>query len=207
MLPTMLPSTAATPIPPGIPTDYIWRCTLEQYHEMVRQGILTDDDRVELLEGWLIAKMPKNPPHRLVNGLLRARLERVLPAGWHVNVHDPITLESSEPEPDITVVRGDLRDYAARHPGPEDLPCLIEISDTTLARDRGIKKRVYARARIQVYWIVNLIDRQVEVYTQPSGPAENPDYAQRQDFGPADTLPVVIDGQEIGRLAVQEFLS
>lgn len=206
MLSTMLPAAAPAQLPPAIPTDYIWRCTLDQYHDMIRLGILTDDDRVELLEGWLIAKMPKSPRHRLVNGLLRGSLERVLPAGWHVNEQEPITVDTGEPEPDISVVRGDRRDYATRHPGPDDLPCLMEVSDTTLARDRGIKKRVYARARIPVYWIVNLIEQRVEVYTQPSGPAEEPDYAQRHDFGLADTVPVVIDGQEIGRLSVAEFL-
>jgi Uma2 family endonuclease len=84
---------------------------------------------------------------------------------------------------------------------------IVEISHTTVARDRGLKWPIYARARIPVYWIVNLVDQTVEVYTQPSGPAEVPDYAQRQDYALADLLPVVLDGQQVGTLAVRDFLS
>jgi hypothetical protein len=103
---------------PAIPSDYIWRLTLAQYHEMIRSGILTDETPVELLEGWLVTKMPKNPPHRLVNRRLRESVERRVPTGWHVNVQEPIALESSEPEPDLSVIRGLPDDYADRNPRP-----------------------------------------------------------------------------------------
>jgi Uma2 family endonuclease len=205
MLSTILPSAGAGPLPPAVPTDYIFRLSVEQYHEMIRIGILTDD-RVELLEGWLIAKMPKAPTHIYANERLRGGLQRVLPAGWLMRAQDPITLDTSEPEPDLVVARGELADYANRHPAPQDIAQLVEVADSTLARDRGMKKRVYARARIPVYWIVNITEQQVEVYTQPSGPAEQPDYAQRQDFDLAATVPAVIDGQEVGTIAVAEFL-
>lgn len=191
---------------PAVPTDPIWRLSLDQYHEMIRAGILTDDDPVELLEGWLVAKMPKNPPHRVATQLSREALERVVPAGWYVDAQEPVTIGDSEPEPDVTVVRGSRRDYRDHHPGAQDVALLAEVSDTTLQRDRGSKKRVYARANVPVYWIINLIDSQVEVYTNPSGPGEQPDYGQRQDYGPADQVPVVIDGREVGRIAVRDLL-
>ncbi len=201
------PSTAtSTPKPVAVPTDYLWCLTVDQYHEMIRLGILIDGDPIELLEGLLVRKKSKKPSHSYVNDKLRGRVQRILPTGWLVKAQDPITLETSEPEPDLTVARGELDDYADRHPGPQDIAQLVEVADTSLARDRGWKKRIYARARIAVYWIVNLVDRQVEVYTQPSGPAEQPDYAQRQDFGLGDTLTVVLDGQEIGKIAIEEFL-
>jgi Uma2 family endonuclease len=206
MLPSSTISTTS-PLPAAIPTEYIWRMTVERYHEMIDAGVLTDDDPVELLEGWLVYKMPKKPPHSLVNRLLRDCVEPIVPAGWHVNIQEPITLDTSEPEPDLSVVRGTPRDYANRHPGPQDIGMLGEVSDTTLARDRGMKKRVYARARIAVYWIVNLVEQIVEVYTQPSGPAEQPDYAERRDYALTDTVPVVLEGQEIGALSVRDFLS
>jgi Uma2 family endonuclease len=206
MLSTTLPPTCAGRLPPAVPTDYICRLSVEQYHDMIRSGILTDDDPVELLEGWLVTKIPKNPPHRIVNRHVRNRLERLVPSGWHINVQEPVTLDTGEPEPDISAIRGEPNDYADRNPAAKDTGLVVEISESTLARDRGMKKRSYARSRTPVYWIVNLIDRMVEVYTQPSGPAEQPDYAQRQDFGLADTLPVVIDGKEIGTLAVAELL-
>jgi len=190
----------------AVPNDYIWRLSVEQYHEMIRAGILTDDDPVELLEGWLVVKMPKNPPHRLVTGLTRSALERLLPGGWYVDAQEPVTTETSEPEPDVVVVRGERRQYADHHPGPQDLALVVEVSDATLPRDRGLKKRVYARNSIPVYWIVNLVDGQVEVYTDPTGPAEQPDYRQRQDYQPADELPLTIEGKEVGRVLVRELL-
>jgi Uma2 family endonuclease len=177
-----------------------------QYHEMIRAGILTDEDPVELLEGWLVVKMPKNPPHRLATELTREALGQRLPAGWHVQSQEPVTLADSEPEPDALVVRGDRRQYGDRHPGPQDLALVVEVADTTLARDRGVKKRLYAEARAPVYWVVNLVDNQVEVYTDPTGPAEEPDYRQRQDYSPSAEVPLVIDGREVGRLAVRDLL-
>jgi Uma2 family endonuclease len=151
----------------AIPNDLIWRLSIEQYHAIIQAGILTDDDSVELLEGWLVFKMPKNPPHRATTRLVRTALENILPAGWYVDSQEPITLSNSEPEPDIVVVRGDTRQYLDRHPGAEDIALIIEVSDTTLQRDRTVKKRIYARAGISIYWIVNLVEGLVEVYSQP----------------------------------------
>jgi Uma2 family endonuclease len=172
-----------------VPTDLIWRLSLEQYHDMIRADILTEDDPVELLEGWLVAKLRKKPPHRIATGSTRDALAARLPDGWFVDDQEPITLEDSEPEPDNTVVRGARRDYQDRHPGAADVGVVVEVADTSLARDRGWKKQIYARARIPVYWMVNLIDRQVEVYTDPSGPAAEPDYARHQDYAVGETIP------------------
>lgn len=199
-------SISATFDSAAVPTEPIWRLTVEQYHEMIRAGILTDDDPVELLEGWLVIKMPKNPPHRIASQLTRESLTRFIPAGWHVQAQDPITTDTSEPEPDVSVVRGDTRQYADRHPGPEDLALVVEVAESSLARDRGRKKRIYSRARVPVYWIINLIDNKIEVYTSPSGPTKKPDYRQRRDFGPSDQIPVVIDGKVVARLKVRELL-
>jgi Uma2 family endonuclease len=190
-----------------VPSEPIWRLNVDQYHEMIRRGILTDDDPVELLDGWLVYKMPKNPPHRVATRSTRKALEQVVPAGWYVDSQEPITLgERSEPEPDGMVVRGESNQYLERHPGPEDVALIAEVADATLARDRGSKKRLYARANVPVYWIINLFDRQIEVYTDPTGLAEQPDYRQRQDYGPSDSVPVVIAGQEVGRIPVRDLL-
>jgi Uma2 family endonuclease len=186
--------------------DLIWRLTVDQYHAMIREGILTDDDPVELLEGWLVAKTSKNPRHRVATRRLRLALERILPAGWYVEAQEPITTPDSEPEPDVAVIRGETRDYLDRHPGPEDLARVVEVADTTLERDRNSKKRLYARASIGVYWILNLADNQLEVYSEPSGPAETPDYARRQDYALADEVPFLVAGVEVGRLPVRELL-
>lgn len=190
----------------AIPNDLILRLSIEQYHAIIQAGILTDDDSVELLEGWLVFKMPKNPPHRVTTRLVRTALENILPRGWYVDSQEPITLSNSEPEPDIVVVRGDTRQYLDRHPGAEDIALIIEVSDTTLQRDRTVKKRIYARAGIAIYWIVNLVEEQVEMYSQPLVEVEQPDYSQRLDFGRSAVIPIIIEGREIGAIAVDALL-
>ena len=193
------------PLSFGFPPEPIARLTVEQYHTMIDAGKLTDDDAIELLEGWLVPKMPKNPPHRVSTRLTHSALDRLLPE-WYVESQEPMTTSDSEPEPDIYVARGKVRDYSKRHPGPEDMRLIVEVADTTLARDRGIKKRLYARAAIPVYWIFNLPERCVEVYTDPSGATETPDYGHRQVYGENDRVPVVLDGHEVGQLEVQAIL-
>jgi Uma2 family endonuclease len=190
-----------------VPTYPIWRLTVEQYHEMIDAGILTDDDPVELLEGWLVTKMTKKPQHSLATQLTSELLARIIPTGWFVNIQEPITTADSEPEPDIIIVRGNRRDYTERYPSPQDVALVVEVSDATLQRDRTLKLRLYANARVTTYWILNLQDRQLEVYTNPTRTDTEADYQQRVVYGEADNVPLVIDGKEIARLAVREFLA
>jgi Uma2 family endonuclease len=196
----------AVPAPAEVPDVPIWRLSVDEYHAMIEAGILKSGDPVELLDGWLVQKMTKYPPHGAAIGLVSQGLRGVLPAGWAIKNQDPITTTTSEPEPDVVVARGNYRDYVDRHPGPGDLALVVEVSDTTLATDRGRKKRLYARAGVIIYWIVNLVENQVEIYTDPSGPAEPPDYGNHQDYRPGDEVPVIIDGREVGRLRVQDLL-
>jgi Uma2 family endonuclease len=208
----MTTATAPIAVPPAdqgdppLPSDQLYRLSVEQYHEMIQKGILSTDDRVELLEGWLIRKMSKNPPHRIATKLLTRALEAVVPAGWYVDAQEPITTDTSEPEPDVAVIRGDTRDYPDRHPGPEHLALLVEIADSSLARDRGIKRRVYARANVPVYWIVDLVERRVVVYTGPSGPAAQPAYRDSKPYAVSESVPVVVDGREVSRILVRDIL-
>jgi len=190
----------------AVPPYPIWRLSVGQYHEMIRAGILTEDDPVELLEGWLVTKMPKKPAHRISTLASRQRLERLVPGGWYVDSQEPITTEDSEPEPGVLVVRGDSRDYADRHPGARDVALVVEIADATLIRDLGPKKAIYARAGFVLYWVLNLSEGRLEVFSDPTGPAEAPDYRRHESFGPADEVPVVIDGREVGRILVRELL-
>jgi Uma2 family endonuclease len=201
------PASLTTESTPVVPIELIWRLSVEQYHAMIQADILTEDDPVELLEGWLVTKMPKNPKHSLVTQLIREALARLLPPpDWHVNTQEPVTTKDSEPEPDVVAIRGDRRQYADRHPGPQDVVLIVEVADSSLRRDRVFKKRLYAAAGILVYWVVNLPEARIEVYIDPSGPAERPDYRQRQDYGQSDAVPVLIDGVEVGRLPIQELL-
>ena len=176
------------------------RLTVEEYE---RIGELLDDPRVELIDGYVVAKMPKSPEHSWTTESLREALKSRLPPGWTWHKEDPVRMPAyDEPEPDIAIVRGSNADYKHRHPEPADVALLVEVSDTTLSIDRGIKRSIYAREGIPVYWIVNLVDRQVEVYTDPGQGG----YASRQDFKPGQQVPVVIAGQPLAPIAVDDIL-
>jgi Uma2 family endonuclease len=190
----------------SMPTEPVWHLRVEQYRQMVRFGILTEDDPVELLEGWIIQKMPKNPPHRVVNKLIRNGLEQIVPPGWSVDAQEPIVLVDSEPEPDITVIRGNSRDYLERHPTSQDVALVVEIADLSLERDRTFKKRIYARAGIPVYWIVNLIEQQIEVYTQPYSLGTEATYKHRQDYVAPMRVGLIIEEQKVGSLNILDLL-
>ena len=145
---------------------------------MIRDGVLGEDDPVELLEGVLVYQMPKKTPHTTGTLLSAKTVGSQLPEGWHYRSQEPITLDDGEPEPDGVVARGDIRDYLDRHPEPANLALAIEVADSSLERDRGVKLRSYARAGIQTYWILNLIDRVLEVYTDPRPDEAEPDLRQ-----------------------------
>jgi Uma2 family endonuclease len=182
------------------------RFSVAEYHRLIQLGILTEDDNLELLEGYLVHKMSRNPPHDGTIQKVMKHLLRALAPGWELRVQCAITLRDSEPEPDIAVVRGDENTYLTRHPLPADAGLLIEVADTTLDGDRTDKGRIYARAGIVCYWIVNLNDRQIEVYTLPSGGTADPSFAQRVDYRNGDTLPLILDGVTIASLAVRDLL-
>lgn len=200
-------STANPPaLPDGMPSEPICRITVEQYHEMIRAGILSEDDPIELLEGWLVRKTPKNTPHAVSNNLVRDCLAKLLPAGWSIRVQDPVTLFDSEPEPDIAVVRGSQRDFNKRHPTANELEFVAEIADTSISRDKGWKKSVYARAGIPVYWIIHLAESSIEVFTEPKAAAEKSDYGTHQIYSAKQKVPVVLNGKKVGTLLVADVL-
>lgn len=190
-----------------VPNEPIWRLTVEQYHEMIQTGILTTDDAVELLEGWLITKMSKKRSHTLANQRIRQSLEKIVPPDWYVEAQEPITTADSEPEPDIIVIKGKRDDYLEYQPRAENVVLVIEVSDATLQRDRTLKLRIYANARIPIYWIINLQERQIEVYTEPANADEQASYQQQKIYQEADTLPVVIGENEVGKIKVQNVIS
>lgn len=207
---TAVPSSApVAPAPVQVdpaPALEPYRLSVKQYHQMIAQGIVAEDEPIELLEGCLVKQMTKKPPHVVSTGLVQDALTPLLPAGWHLSVQDPVTTDDSEPEPDIKIVRGDRRDYSARHPGPNDVALVVEVADSSLTSDRGIKKRIYARAGMPLYWILNLSARRLEVYSDPTGPDPAPDYRQRRDFDTDEMVAVIIDGQDVGRIRVSDLL-
>lgn len=197
----------AEPLPPTIPPFPVRRFTLDEYHQMLESGILKDRDPYELLNGMIVAKMPQTSPQASASSRLERRLARLLPDAWLLRVGKPVSIpgSDSEPEPDAAVVSGPEDKYDSRHPGPKDVALVAEVSDTSLGKDAGEKLGIYAGAKIPEYWIVNVNERRVEVYSQPKG-GKSPGYKQQTNYGPDDEVPVVAAGKELGRIPVKELL-
>jgi hypothetical protein len=193
------------PVLPLLPPSHTHRFSVTEYEVLADLGLLTTNDRVELLEGWIVDKMTQYPPHATSVDLVQDALRPLLPPGWLVREQKPIKTSDSMPEPDVAAVRGPRRRYARRHPEPADIGLLVEVSDTTLDDDRSRKGRIYARARISVYWIVNLQEDKVEVYTEPKG-GKAPAYRRREDYGRDDAVPLLIDGRILAHILVRDLL-
>jgi Uma2 family endonuclease len=179
---------------------------VDEYHRLLAAGILPDGENTELLAGIIVPHMTRNAPHDGTLALTEEEIRNGLPPGWSLRGRLALTTADSEPEPDVAVVRGKQRDYTARHPGPQDTGLVVEVADTSLPGDRTLKAEIYSRAAIPIYWIVNLVNGQVEVYTNPTGPGPAPRYQQRDDYGPGDAVPLVLDGLEVARIPVGDLL-
>jgi Uma2 family endonuclease len=190
------------------PPRLLYRMTLEKYEAMVQSGLFTRHDRFHLVEGLLLTKMTMNPPHASVCTTTEAAIQVVLPTGWHLRGQKPLRIPSrvSEPEPDIVVARGNPKDYLKRHPEPEDVALVVEVADSSLEEDRTIMLRAFGGGGVVRYWIVNLVDLQVEVYSQPSGPDEPIGYRNCEVFRPGQQIPVVIGDIQVGQIAVDDVL-
>ncbi len=145
------------------------RCwTREEFERAGDLGLFGPEERLELISGEIIKKMaPQNSPHITGIRLVEEALRLAFPTGHDIRVQGPLALgSSSQPEPDVAVVTGSMRDYARHHPTTAVL--IVEISDSTLRYDRTTKAELYAAAGIPEYWIVNLNDRVLEVHRQPA---------------------------------------
>ncbi len=163
--------------------------TVSEYHRMGEAGILTEDDRVELIEGQIIAMAPIGSDHSgTVNGLARALILAIGDRGV-VAVQNPIRLDDfNEPQPDFSVLRPREDDYRRSIPRPEDVLLVIEIANSSLRYDRRVKLPLYARHGIPEVWIVDLAGRQVEVFRRPVDEA----YTEVSRAGPEGSLPLLL---------------
>lgn len=164
--------------------------SVRRYDQLINLGWFRDQ-RVELLNGRIIRMAPQSEPHSVAI-LLAERAPRVpFGSGYYVRTQMPLHLgKYSKPEPDVAVIAGDMRD-AVRTGTPTAAALVIEVSDTTLRKDRGIKASLYARFGITDYWIVNLVDQQVEVHRNPIRDAalrERFRYAQLEVKGVTDSI-------------------
>ena len=189
--------------------------SVEQYHQMIANGILAEDPKVELLDGLLVLKdrrdrggKPMNVGPRHVSIVMRLfkLLERLVETDQlHVRVQGPISLPpNNEPEPDVAIVSGHPDDYLSRQPESTDTIAVMEVADSSIHRDRGTKLQLYANAGIEIYWIVNLLADQIEIYTQPQIGSGR--YAKSEMLSPGDEISLALPDGRVVAVAVSDVL-
>jgi hypothetical protein len=152
---------------------------------MIEHGVLTKDDRVELIQGEMIDMPPIGSRHAFSLTELGMQMTRAVPEGLRVAIQCPLVLSTdSQPEPDLMLLRPKVGNYADALPAPEDVLLLVEVSDTSLDYDRVTKLPLYARHGIAEVWIVNLRERRIEVYQQPGTGG----YGSRRECNPGERL-------------------
>lgn len=175
------------------PQVHVW--TREEYHRMAELGFF-DGRRVELIEGQVIDMAAMKSPHAAAIDLVDEALKGVFGAGYYIRQQKPFVVgDISEPEPDVAVVPGTVRDYAEAHPTVAAL--IVEVADTSVSYDRKVKGSLYAKANVADYWILNLVKRQLEVYRQPVEDSQT-DYGWR--YGKTVTYQA---GQQVAPLSVE----
>ncbi|MEM6320569.1 MAG: Uma2 family endonuclease [Bacteroidota bacterium] len=153
--------------------------TVADYHKMGEVGILSPDDRVELINGEIIRMSPVRSPHANCVSVLEELLFEQLIGKVTIRTQNPIAIsDSSEPEPDVAVVKYGRRRYSKKYPTSQDVLLIVEVSDSTLKYDRTTKLELYASVGIPEYWIMNIPDGQIEVFRKPG----NGDYSEKLVF-------------------------
>ena len=169
------PQSAASQETASVPQPHkevaqIWparrRWTREEFEKAGTLGIFGPEERLELIGGEIVEKMTQNSPHATAINLTAECIHAILTGGFHLRLQEPLNLGDSQPEPDVALVTGKIRDYAQQHPTTALL--IVEVSDTTLSFDRLTKASLYAQADIADYWVLNLTDRVLEVHRNPA---------------------------------------
>ena len=160
---------------------------------------------MNFLNGKVVNKMARNPPHDTTLSLTQCELESVFTADWYIRVQMAVVLgKYGQPEPDIAVMLAPIKRYFKHHPVLKDIGMLVEVADSTLLQDRRDKAPIYAGGRIPWYWIVNVADRTVEVYSNPKG-GVLPEYRKRHDYKLGERVPVVLNGKTVGHVEVSKL--
>lgn len=182
----------------------VYRLTVDQYEAMVASGFFGKRGRLHLIDGILVRKMTKHPPHVIACERTRDALLRRVPPGWRVTTEAPVRIpDFNEPEPDLAVVRENAQEeeFEQRHPQPADVALMVEVAHSSLDEDLKMAG-IYAGAGISSYWILDLVRGQVLVYSQPvpSG------YGVCDVLMPGHAIPVVIDGVEVEPIPVADIM-
>ena len=200
-----MPAVATQPVTYGQEASWA-RFSVARYRKMIETGILDTNDKVELLEEYVVLKMPKNPPHDGTITMVQRVLHRIVPSDWVIRTQLSLELPDSQPEPVFLIARGDVREYFQRHPSARDLGIVMEVANTSLMRDTKDKARIYARAGVPVYWVIDVTNRKIMLHSQPSGPSDAPAYADVRTIQPPDVVPFVLDGVTVATIPAADLL-
>lgn len=180
-----------------------YRVTAKQFVKMIEAGIFPEGDRVELLGGLLVDMMTKYEPHDFAVDMLAERFRGWLPVGWIVREEKAMQLGANwRPEPDVIVARGPRQNYRHQSPRAADLALVVEVADSSYPKDRGIKWRRYGQTGVPCYWLLSIHGRTLEVFTDPFAQG----YRTAVTFDQKSFVPFVIEGRELGRVAVADLL-
>jgi hypothetical protein len=203
-------------VPLGIPPEEITppgaliypqrKFTVHEYRRLIESGALLTTLRTELIEGWVADKMVRSAPHDSTIQRVGEAVQKRIGTAWKLRTQLAATMDDAELEPDVAVVPGPVGRFDQAHPTPHDTVLLVEVSSTTLPVDARVKKRDYARNGIARYWIVNLIDRRIEVYDDPSGPTAVPEYRSSRNYHSGETVPLILRNQTFEPVGVDEVL-
>jgi Uma2 family endonuclease len=205
--------STATVVAPSqaLTADVPYDLTIDLFSRMVELGLIPRDRRVFLNNGRLYEKMAKTKAHGSIGAAVTRAVDRRLPQDWSLWPESTIVLDpTNAPLPDFAVVRsGDLLGRAApdRYPGPGDIGLLIEVAVTSHHDDLTTALEQYARALIPVYWVVDVLGRRILVHTEPRVVDGRGEYARVETYRPGQSLPLVLDGQEVARIPFDELLS
>jgi Uma2 family endonuclease len=185
--------------------DPTFRFTVAQYQKMISKGIISENARVELLDGKVVNKKARNTPHDVSLFVTQEELRAICFPDWLIRCQLGVVIgKFSQPEPDLSVVLAPITRYVKQHPGSKDTGMLVEVADSSLLLDRRDKTPIYAGGRIPWFWIVNVPDKTVEVYSDPKGGA-SPEYRGRQDYAIGERVPVVLHGKILGHVEVSKL--
>jgi Uma2 family endonuclease len=174
---------------------------------MIETGVLSEDDRVELIDGLILEMSPIGDSHCYVVQELMLVLQGLTSGTWEIFPQQPVALPKSVPLPDISVARGTNANYKDHRPRPGEIGLIIEVADSSLELDRRVKSQIYAAAGVPDYWIVNLPERQIEVHRDPRAADSGIVAYQSREVVPATgKVELVLDGRRFGEIAVAAIL-
>jgi hypothetical protein len=196
--PTLTPSGQSSHPP-------IHRISVQQYERMIDAGVFVKGPKLELIEGLLVLKMTQNPPHNFCVGEFMDFLQESIPDSWHLQVQSPLAVLDSRPEPDLAVLPFPRRDLGVRHPRGDETALVVEVADTSLEYDRGVKARLYAAGRVPVYVIVNIPERTVEIYSEPDGAGEMAHYRTLRTVGETERFALRLAGHDFPEILTRDL--